>query len=239
MDWEAFSTLHDGLDREGPGCADDVRWAVGMAGTHGEARVLDAGCGPGADTETLAHELPEAWIDAVDLHAPFAAATAARCSRFGPRVKAWQGDMAKVAGPYDLIWCAGAMYFLGVTEGLGAFRGMLTRAGRVAFSEPVLLSDKEPPEVHAFWSDYPQITDRAGVEDRIAAAGYRTLGTRLVIGAPWEAYYAPLERRIADLRSAGPSSALDAALKREEAEIAAWRAAPDRIAYLLSVVEPA
>lgn len=238
MDKEAFFTLHRDLPREGPGCPEDVIWAIGVAGTHGEARVCDAGCGPGADTEVLAEQLPEAWIDAVDLHAPFAAAAAARCARFGPRVKAWQGSMAELAGPYDLIWCAGAIYFLGVTEGLSTFRPMLTRAGRVAFSEPVLLGGREPQAVRDFWAGYPAITESAGITTRIEAANYRLLDTRLVIGAPWEAYYAPMEQRIADLRASGVTSALEEVLRKNEAEIAQWRAAPDRIAYQLCVVAP-
>ncbi|WP_068116464.1 class I SAM-dependent methyltransferase [Tropicimonas marinistellae] len=238
MDWDAFFTLHDGLPREGPGCPEDVHWAIGVAGTHGEARVCDAGCGPGADTETLAEALPDAWIDAVDLHGPFAAATAARCARFGPRVKAWQGDMGTLSGPYDLIWCAGALYFLGVTEGLTAMRPMLTRAGRVAFSEPVLLGGKETQALRDFWEEYPGITDRAGIERRISAAGYRTFDTRLIVGAPWEAYYLPMERRIAELRAEGVPETVEQALREGEREIANWRAASGRIAYLLSVVAP-
>ncbi|NDR55003.1 class I SAM-dependent methyltransferase [Aliiruegeria sabulilitoris] len=239
MDLTAFFTLHKDLPREGPGLPEDVRWAVELAGTHGEARICDAGCGPGADTETLAELLPDAWIDALDLHAPFAEATAARCARFGPRVKAWSGSMADLAGPYDLIWCAGAMYFLGVTEALSAWRGALTRAGKVAFSEPVLLGGSEPQAVRDFWAEYPAITGEAGIVERVERAGYRMLDRRLIIGAPWEAYYAPMEARIAELRAGPVSEALEAVLAEGAAEIAQWRAAPDRIAYLLCVVDPA
>lgn len=240
METNAFFEVHKDLPREGPGCPEDVKWAIELAGTHGEARVVDAGCGPGADTETLAELLPDAWIDAVDLHGPFARATAARCARFGPRVKAWVGSMADLAGPYDLIWCAGALYFLGVTEGLRAWRPALRRdgPGKVAFSEPVLLGGYEPPAVQEFWEEYPAITDQAGIEARIAAAGYRLLGTRLIIGAPWENYYAPMESRIAALRAGPVSEALDAALRVNATEAALWRAARDRIAYLLVLVEP-
>ncbi len=238
MHKEAFFTLHRGLPREGPGQPEDVAWAVNLAGTHGEARICDAGCGPGADTETLAELLPEAWIDALDLHPDFAEATASRCARFGPRVKAWAGSMADLAGPYDLIWCAGALYFLGVTEGLSAWRPALTRSGKVAFSEPVLLGRDEPQAVRDFWADYPAITDEAGVRARVADAGYRVLGTRPIIGEPWAAYYDPQEARLAELRRGEVSPALAAVLEEAEREIASWRAAADRIAYLLVVAEP-
>ncbi|PRY21401.1 methyltransferase family protein [Aliiruegeria haliotis] len=237
---EEFFVIHRDLPREGPGSPEDVNWAIEVAGTHGEARVLDAGCGPGADTEALAEALPEAWIDAVEMHGPFAEATAARCARFGPRVKAWQGSMAEQEGPYDLIWCAGALYFLGVTEGLSGWRDSLTRAspGRIAFSEPVLLGGEEPEAVRTFWEEYPAITERDGIAARVAAAGYRILGERAIIGQPWANYYDPMERRVAMLRQGEVTAAMDAALREAEAEIAAWKAAADRIAYLLMVVEP-
>lgn len=239
MDWESFFTLHRGLSREGPGASEDVLRALELAGTRGAARVCDAGCGPGADSETLAEALPEARIDALDLHAPFAEATAARCARFGGRVRAWAGPMEDLSGPYDLIWCAGALYFLGVTEGLMAWRKALAPGGRVAFSEPVLLDGPVTEAERAFWKEYPAITDQAGILARVEAAGYRLLGSFPVIGAAWEGYYAPLEARIAALRAASASPALEAMLVENEREIAAWRAGRERIAYSLSVVEPA
>lgn len=239
MDWASFFVLHQGLQREGPGAPGDVLWALDIAGTRGAARICDAGCGPGADSEVMAEALPGARIDALDLHAPFAEATAARCTRFGGRVQAWAGPMEDLSGPYDLIWCAGALYFLGVTEGLTLWRKALAPGGRVAFSEPVLLGNAEPEPVRAFWQDYPAITDEAGIVARVEAAGYRHLASRLVIGDAWEGYYTPLEARIAALRAAGVSDELEATLSESEREIAAWRAGRERIAYLLSVVEPA
>lgn len=239
MDWDAFFTLHRDLPREGPGGPEDVHWAVGLAGLSGAVRICDAGCGPGADSETLAEALPEAAIDALDQHPPFVAATAARCARFGPRVSARAAPMEALSGPYDLIWCAGAIYFLGVSEALGAWRPALRAGGKVAFSEPVLLGGEEPQAVRDFWADYPAITDAEGISARVAAAGYRVLGTREVIGAPWAAYYAAQEARVAALRRAGVPKRIERVLSSAEAEIAGWRAAPERIAYLLVLAEPA
>ncbi len=238
MDSEAFFTLHKDLPREGPGEAADVAWAIRVAGTHGEARVCDVACGPGADTETLAEILPDAWIDAIDRQPGFVRATADRCARFGPRVKAWDGDMQELAGPYDLIWCAGAVYFLGVTEALQCWRPALTRTGCVAFSEPVLIGRDQPREVVEFWEEYPAITDEAGILARVTAAGYRCLGTRLVLGAPWAAYYGPQKERIETLRQGNVTDSLGEVLDAAEAEIAGWEAVPERIAYLLLVVAP-
>ncbi len=82
MSQNPFFIVHRDLDREGPGDASDVHWALNLLDIAGPVRVLDAGCGPGADTETLAASLPEAQILAVDGQDHFIQAAAARCARF-------------------------------------------------------------------------------------------------------------------------------------------------------------
>ena len=233
---DAFLTLYTDLAREGPGAAADLGWALSVAATPAKARICDAGCGSGADTVTLAKERPEAQIEAVDKIAHFVAAARQRTARFGDRVQVRQGDMADLSGPYDLIWCAGAIYFLGVSEALTRWRSALAPEGAVAFSEPCLLP--RPSEAaRAFWEEYPQITDISGIRARVAAAGYRVLGEQMQIGAAWEAYYRPIEKRIEKLRPTA-TGALAAALDQAEQEIARWRAAPSEIAYALLVVKP-
>ncbi|MCC5963586.1 MAG: class I SAM-dependent methyltransferase [Rhodobacteraceae bacterium] len=233
---EAFLTLYSDLAREGPGAPADLGWALSVAATPAQARIMDAGCGSGADTMTLAKERPQAQIEAVDKIAQFVAAAKRRTAPFGDRVQVRQGDMAQLEGPYDLIWCAGAIYFLGVTEGLRAWRPALAPGGAVAFSEPCLLP-RPSDAARAFWAEYPQITDVAGIRARVADAGYRVLGEQMQIGDAWEAYYIPMGRRIAMLRP-DATGALAEALDAAEAEIARWRAAPSEIAYALMVVTP-
>ncbi|HBS50498.1 MAG TPA: class I SAM-dependent methyltransferase [Rhodobacteraceae bacterium] len=236
MDWDAFFTLHRGLPREGPGEPADVHWAVDRAGLAGEVDVLDAGCGAGADLETLARALPQARLTGIEAQESFVDEARARLAGIGDRVSVRLGDMAEPGGPYDLIWCAGALYFLGVTEGLRAWRKAVKPGGWVAFSEPVLLDTPPPPPVRAFWADYPALTDLGGIEDRVAAAGFDLHARRLIVGAPWAAYYAPLRDRIAALRAQNPDPALAAVLDENAREIALWEAAPDQIAYALLLV---
>ncbi|MGY6549825.1 MAG: class I SAM-dependent methyltransferase [Roseinatronobacter sp.] len=234
---EAFLTLYSDLNREGPGAPADLGWALSVAATPAQARICDAGCGSGADTVTLAKNRPQARIEAVDKIAQFVAAAKARTAPFGDRVTVRQGDMAQLTGPYDLIWCAGALYFLGVTEGLRGWRPALAAGGVVAFSEPCLLP--RPSEAaRAFWAEYPAISDVAGIRARVQAAGYRVLGEQMQVGDAWEAYYIPMAKRIERLRPAA-TGALAAALDAAEREIARWREAPSEIAYALMVVAPA
>jgi hypothetical protein len=72
---------------------------------------------------------------------------------------------------------------------------------------------------------------------RIAAAGYALLGQRVLSDAAWEAYYDPMEERIARLRP-GADPALAKVLDAGQAEIDLWRAHRRSFGYALSVVRP-
>jgi len=234
-----FFTVHRNLPREGPGTEADVLWALDQVGLPPNARVVDAACGPGADLETLAKALPDAQIEGIDQVSHFVTAAQARVAAHHPRVSARHGDMATLQGPYDLIWCAGALYLLGVTEGLRLWRPALSSGGAVAFSEPVMLSRTLSETAQKFWAEYPSITDMDGIAARVAQAGYRTCAKRVICGAAWAAYYDPMQVRIDALRGQAQTADLTEALDEAQQEIDLWRTAPDEIAYALLIVAPA
>lgn len=236
---EAFFTVHRDLPREGPGLPEDVAWALTHLGLSGPVDVLDAACGPGADLLTLAELLPDARIEGIEKTPHFMDEAQARVADHALRVTARFGDMAAVTGPYDLIWCAGALYFLGVTEGLRGWRAALKRGGAVVFSEPVLLHTPPSAEVQAFWEEYPQITDLGGIVARVEAAGFTVGDSRMIVGAPWAAYYTPMQARLDMLRAQNPDAALRGAIAENQLEIDRWQAARDDIAYALLIATPA
>lgn len=238
MDWDAFFTLHRGLDREGPGDRDSLDWAVALAGVPADGVICDAGCGPGADLADLLAHVPAGRVEGVEKHAGFVSEAQAR-HRAVPRISVAQGDMGALSGPYDLIWSAGAIYFLGVTEGLRAWRAALAPGGAVAFSQICWFTNRPAPEARAFWeAEYPPMTDAAGIAGEVRAAGFEVLGQRPVPPEGWEAYFRPMEARIAALRP-GASPELSAVLDEGEAEIALWRAHGRDFGYLLTVARPA
>lgn len=234
---KAFFTLHAGLPREGPGDRASLDWALGLAGVRTDARILDAGCGPGGDIAGLLAHAPEGRVVALEAHAPFIDQVQARFAG-DPRVEARVGDMAAPGGPFDLIWCAGALYFLGITEGLTAWRGALAAGGAVVFSELVWLTDKRDPTLDAAWkAEYPAIAGIDTLKERITRAGYETLGVRVLPDEAWEAYFGPVEARVRSLRP-GADAELAAVLDDAEAEIASWRAHRREVGYGLAVARP-
>lgn len=235
--WDAFFTLHRDLPREGPGEPADVAWAAALAKTPAAGRICDAACGPGADIAALRAAAPDGHVTALDKVAHFVDQARVLHGQ-DQAVTLSVGDMAQLTGPFDLIWCAGALYFLGITEGLKTWRTALAPGGAVAFSEPCWFTEDRPQAAADLWNnDYPAMTDAAGIDDHVRAAGYRTLGTRKLSTTAWENYYGPLDARLAK-RAPGDSAEMQQVRAEAKREAEIWRAHRDSFGYLLSVVVP-
>ncbi|MBN8290479.1 class I SAM-dependent methyltransferase [Rhodobacter sp. NTK016B] len=217
------------LERAGPGDAESLRWALDVAQTPADARVLDAGCGIGADTGTLIAAVPRGRVVALDAAEPFVDVVAGKY----PRAEAVVGDMrAPPAGPYDLIWSAGAVYNLGVGAALAAWRAHLAPGGRVAFSDLRWTGTERPQAVvDYFASEGVTLSDTAALDGEIAQAGWRVIGARWVGRAGWAAYYEPLEAQLANERD-------NALVEAFKSEINCWKLHGDSFDYRLVVVEP-
>ncbi|MGI9388916.1 MAG: class I SAM-dependent methyltransferase [Boseongicola sp.] len=234
---EAFFTLHCDLPREGPGSREDLDWAVEKANLLGDARIFDAGCGPGADIEGLLAHAPKGNITAVDAHPPFVEAVRARWGE-DRRVKAIEGNMRDIEGPFDFVWSAGAVYFLGVETGLPLLGSKLAPGGSIAFSDLVYLDPDPDLTLRTYLdSEVPFMRTHADLAKTIDNLGIQSLGQRVLPNSSWEEYYAPMEKRIAKLRPSADSTLTDV-LDAGETEIAMWRQYSDQFGYVLSVVRP-
>ncbi|MEP1648579.1 MAG: class I SAM-dependent methyltransferase, partial [Paracoccaceae bacterium] len=148
-----------------------------------------------------------------------------------------QRDYANLPGQYDLIWCAGAAYFVGYLNALEMWTKHLRPGGAIAFSEPVLVSEPISQPVLDFWGSHEALNVPKTLES-LNVAGWDVLGHRVIVGAPWAAYYDPMRARIAALRAGGADAALRGAIEEAEEEITQWEACSDEIAYGLFVVRP-
>lgn len=216
---KVFFDVYERLPRGGPGDRGSVARVLGLVGElPARPRVLDIGCGPGAQTLHLAALLPAARIVAVDNHPPFVARVAERVAAAGlaARVRAEVGDMAALPfadGSFDLLWSEGAAYMMGVTNALRAWRGLVPPGGRLAFSEAIWSKPGAPAELEALWAEeYAEMTDAAGNLARLETSGWRSLGWfELPWSAWWDEFYEPMERVLAARRAswAGEPRALE------------------------------
>lgn len=236
MDWDNFFKVHNGLPRQGPGTPDDVAWAVGLAGLPAKARICDAACGTGGDIKALLDAAPEAHVTAIEIHPDFVTFTATRFAGT-PRLSVEAGDMAALPGPFDMIWCAGALYFLGLEDGLETMKSALHPSGILAFSEPAFFTDAPSAEAVEFWDGYPTRRD-IDVANAVRAAGYDLLGQRTISDAGWHAYFAPMQAKIDALRP-DADAALTDVLDMCATEAAKWHKLRAETGYTLIVARAA
>lgn len=218
-----FFEVHSGLPREGPGSRACTARALELAGPLPEdAMVLDIAAGPGMQTLDLAELLPGATIAAIDAHEPFVAEANRRAAArsVSGRVTARLGDMRALDFPpasFDLLWCEGAAYMMGVASALRAWRPLLEPGGKLALSEAVWLRRDPPEAVRRCWAEaYPAMADVAACRRTARDCGYEMLGDFVLPEAAWwDDYYRPKERRIAGLAAKYAGDAVAEAVLRE------------------------
>ena len=202
-----FFELFSGLPRQGPGATASTRRALGLVPDVGpDTRVLDIGCGTGAQTLVLAQSSPARMV-AVDIHPPFIDELNRKAHELGitDRLEARVADMRQLdfaSGSFDLIWCEGAIYNVGFEAGLLDWRQLLRRNGHVALTEVCWRKPGPPAECAAFWNrEYPAIRDTSGLLEATEACGYETVGHFPVpASAWWDDYYRPLQDNVTAFR---------------------------------------
>lgn len=242
---DAFFRIHSGLPQEGPGSAASTRRALSLApDLAGLVQVLDIACGPGRQTLTLADELPEAHIVAVDAHLPFVEEVRRRAVAAGvaDRVEAVVGDMAELGelaglGPFDAVWGEGAAYVLGFQEALEQWRPLLRPGGVMALTEPVWLAPTVRQAVSDFWTQaYPGMQPVQVRRAQILGAGYKRIGDFTLPREDWEAYYDPLRARLHDL---GDDPSVAGVVADHERELAVFDGGgADTVGYQFFVMRP-
>lgn len=243
--FELFLEVYGTLPRAGPGGDEHTLRALALV--PGIPRdVLDVGCGPGAQTSCLARALPQARILAVDLLAEMVDETNRRLAAAGlaERAQAAMGDMAQLpvrTGSQDLIWCEGAIYFMGVAEALRTWRPLLRRGGTVAFTEPLWLTGAPPEEVRTWWvSEYPAMSDDGRIRAQIDVAGYRAVESfTLPASAWWDEYYQPMQARLSALQARLPEDpAAVEVVRSAQVEIDMFQRFSEHYSYAFYVVQP-
>ncbi len=241
-----FFEIFSGLPRQGPGDTESTLRALALVPTVGpDARVLDVGCGTGLPTRVLAQNSAARFI-AIDNHELFVNILNEEVTKLGlrDRVEARVGDMSQLEfppGSFDLIWCEGAVYVVGVESVLRRWRPLLAPGGHIAITEACWMKPDPPPECAAFWEqEYPAIRDVSALLRVIEECGYETVGHfALPPSSWWDDYYRPLQRNISGFRDRHRNEPdAQAIAEQVQREINMWHAYAEFYSYQFFVMRP-
>ena len=243
--WTHFFEIYEAMPRQGPGDRECTERALRLLPPlTPDHRILDIGCGSGAQTFDLARAT-EARIVAVDNHPPFVSRLARRAAELGleDRIAAQVGDMRDLRfpdGSFDVVWSEGAIFVVGFAAGLSAWRRLLAPGGYAVVSELCWLRDDPPDELCAlFLEEGADVGDLESRRNAVAASGYRRL-TDFVLAEKgwWESYYAPLGACLKHFREAhaDDAAALEVAA-RSQREIDLYRKHVGAYGYVFFVLQ--
>jgi ubiquinone/menaquinone biosynthesis C-methylase UbiE len=207
----------------------ELLYGPGLAGAPADMRILDLGCGNGAQTLRLATELG-GRVTAVDNHRPFLDELERRAAARGlaDRIETRCADMTALEPGdeiFDLVWAEGSAYVMGIPEALRAWRAFLKPGGAVGFTELTWLEEGAPKECREFFaSEYPRMADVASHLATVEACGYDLVGRfTLPESAWWGPYYDPLTERLDGYEPPDDSEETRAVLAMVRREIEMYR----------------
>ena len=241
---DLFFEVHQGLPREAPGSDADTQRAIELLPRMEAPRILDIGCGPGAQTLILASQLG-GQITALDTHQPFLDELNSRASREGLSAHITTINRSMFAmdfEPYsfDLVWSEGAIYIYGLKEALQDWGMLLHKGGCLGITEAVWLQNNPPDEIAEFWQGaYPAMQHYKPILELIPASGYQLLGSFVLPESSWwDSYYQPMQERIDALREkyCDNEEALEQ-LNLEQLEIDIYRRYHDWYGYAFFVMQ--
>ena len=141
----------------------------------------------------------------MEIHAPFVKQMAGQAREAGiaNRVHIVCGDIGNIEvaeGSVDLIWAEGSIYLVGIERALAIWRPWLRPGGCIAFSDFVWWTDDPSEEASEFWAtEYPDMATEVSIRAAAESSGYRVVSSFHMSKEAHDAYYVPLEGRVAEL----------------------------------------
>lgn len=213
-----FYEVFENIPRQGPGLNSYTRKAFQCIEKDLPVKpeILDIGCGKGFQTLQLA-ELSEANITAVDNHQVFLDALKVSTVKAGydNRIHPVNSDMTKMSFQtlFDLIWSEGAVFVIGIKEGLKQWKKYLKPCGFMVLTDLFWLTDTRPNELTRYLEEeclYVLTVDQAIREAE--TQGYLCIDHFTLPLEGWTTeYYQPQKKVIQQLRKkyAGNKEALE------------------------------
>ena len=197
MDESVIFEIFDGLPRQGPGSNECTEKAFSMLPSlPSGAKILDIGCGVGMQTLHLAKICNDCHITASDIYQPFLDqlmknAAEKETAKKISTVRASMDNLPFDDSEFDVIWCEGAIFVIGLEKGLNYWKRFLKENGFMALTEATWFTDNPSDEALQLWKEsYPDIKSIPETEKAIESTGYKVISSfRLPASAWWDDYY--------------------------------------------------
>ncbi len=204
-----FYEVFENIPRQGPGLKESTQKAFNSIKRHLPSRpeILDIGCGKGSQTIELA-KISEAKITAIDNHQFFldCLEEAAQKAELAEKISCINADMSDLpfsSNLFDVIWSEGAVFIIGIKEGLKQWGKFLKKDGFLVLTDLVWLKEYRPAELIQHWKQegltvftIEQILEAARQE------GYHLIDHFTLPRKGWiEEFILFLEKTIAELRA--------------------------------------
>ncbi|MGH7629798.1 MAG: class I SAM-dependent methyltransferase [Gemmatimonadales bacterium] len=242
--YDPVGMLFGGMAKLGPGDNAHTAHVLCLLPKQESRVVVDAGCGTGRQTMTLARVL-STLVHAVDSYQPFLNDLVRRAkeAKVDQLVQVHCMDMKDIPQVFqdvDLLWSEGAAYNIGFSNALATWAPALTPGGFAVISELSWLKEPAPDAVREFFrSSYP---DMQTVQDNIAvaeSAGYKLLTTHTLPRQAWvDGYYDTLAPRAKALLDHPDPSVRDFAAETVR-EIEVFQCSADSYGYVFYVLQRA
>lgn len=224
---ELIYKLHLDGNRQGPGSKAITQMAFDISGLNRaeEIKILDIGCGSGAQTIDLA-QYTNANIIALDFSGEFLEKLEEHSLKLGltNRITTIQSSMDQLdfeKESFDLIWSEGAIYNMGFERGLQYWSQFLKPKGVLAVSEISWIGVDIPAELVAYWKNaYSDIDFVSGKIEVLEQNNFKPLGHIVLPEYCWmDEYYKPLQNRFdAFIEKYGSDAELLVQIEKEEIE---------------------
>lgn len=208
MPVEAMIDLFLGLQRMSPGSQETTAQAFQIAARDREIQsIVEFGCGNGISTIDLAR-LGGVPVTAIDNCAPFLSQLKDKIDKLGLGQQVQVLDQSMDAAwpeetRFDLIWCEGSVYAIGLEDALKRWRKLLPQGGRIAVSDLVWIASEPALEAKRYWENQGLgLRNCDEARALFTSLGYRMIDDFVFPNRDWQNYYQPLKSYLPKWQSA-------------------------------------